>query len=144
MVAAYPGLGAELRIGDGATPTEVFAPIPGVMSISGPGKTRDTIDVTSHSSTGGWREFITGLRDGGEVSFDLNWLFGDTAQDALETAFDDNDPVNFELFNPSPAADNVLEFAAYVSDLSWNVPVDAQITRSVTLKVTGPITISTE
>lgn len=144
MVAAYPGLGAELRIGDGGAP-EAFAPVAGVMSITGPGKTRDTIDVTSHSSTGGWREFITGLRDGGEVSFDLNWLFGDdTAQLAFETAFDDNAPTNFQLFNPAPAANNRLAFTGYITDMSWAIPTDAQITRSVTIKVTGPITVATE
>jgi predicted secreted protein len=144
MVSAYFGLGIELRIGDGATPTEAFTAIPGCGSFGGPGKTRDTVDVTSHSSTGGYREFISGLRDGGEVTCDINWLFGDAAQDALETAFDDNDTTNFQMYFPMAAADNLLTFAGLVTDLSWTGPTDAQITRSLTLKVTGPITTDTE
>lgn len=137
---AYFGQGIELRIYNGAT----YDPIPGCMSFSGPGKTRDTVDVTSHSSTGGYRTFITGLRDGGEVSFDLNWLFGDTAQDLLETAFADNDPVSFEMAFPMAAADNLLTFDGLVTDMTWNGPIDAQVTRSVTIKVTGPITVGTD
>lgn len=142
--SAYFGLGIELRIGDGATPTEVFTAIPGCMSFSGPGQTRDTVEVTSHSSTGGYREFIGGLRDGGEVSCDLNWLFDDPAQDALSDAFDDNDPTNFQMFFPSATANNLASFAGYVTDLSWSGPIDAQITKSLTIKITGPTTISTE
>lgn len=141
---AYFGIGIELRIGDGGTPTELFTAIPGCQSFTGPGKTRDTVDVTSHSSTGGYREFIGGLRDGGEISCDINWLFGDPAQDALDDAFAADARTNFQMYFPMAAADNRLSFAAFVTDLSWNGPIDAQVTRSLTLKVTGPITVATE
>lgn len=141
--AAYFGLGIELRIGDGAV-SETFTPIPGCRSFTGPGKTRDTVDVTSHSSSGGYREFISGLRDGGEVTFDLNWLFGDPAQDALEDSFDSNDTTNFQMAFPMATSDNLLTFAAFATDLGWTGPTDDAVTRSVTLKVTGPVTVGTD
>ena len=43
-----------------------------LTNISGPGITADTIDVTSHDSTGGYRQFIAGLIDGGEISLEGN------------------------------------------------------------------------
>ena len=41
-----------------------------VTSISAPNLTADTIDVTTHGSTGRYREFIQGLRDGGEITIE--------------------------------------------------------------------------
>lgn len=141
--AAYFGLGIELRIGDGAGP-EVFTVIPGCRSFTGPGKTRDTVDVTAHDAPNGYRQFISGLRDGGEVTFDLNWLFDDPAQQALEDSFDSDDTTNFQMAFPQAASDNLLTFAAFVTDMGWAGPVDDAVTRSVTLKVTGPITVGTD
>lgn len=141
--SAYFGLGIELRIGDGAV-SQTFTPIPGCGSFSGPGQTRDTIDTTSHSSTGGYREYISGLRDGGEITFDINWLFGETAQDALADSFDDNATVDWQMYFPMAVEDNLLEFAGFVTNLEWNGPIDAQVTRSCTIKITGPITVDTE
>lgn len=140
---AYFGLGIELRISDGAA-TPVFTAIPGCRSFTGPGKTRDTVDVTSHSSTGGYREYIGGLRDGGDVTCDLNWLFGDTAQESLEDAFAADGTTDFQMYFPQVATDNLLTFKGFISDLSWNGPVDDAITRSLTIKVTGPIDVETE
>ena len=84
-VPAYLGQGIELRIGDGAGP-EVFTEIPGCASFGGPGDTSDTVDVTSHSSPNRYRQFIRGLKDGGELTCDVYWLFDDPAQIALEAA----------------------------------------------------------
>lgn len=138
--SAYFGLGIEVRVDDGSG----MVPIPGVMSITGPGKTRDTVDVTSHSSSGGYREYISGLRDGGELSFDMNWLFGDSAQDALEDSYDSNDVIAVEVAFPMAATDNLVSFDAFVTDMSWNGPTDAQVTRSVTLKITGAVSTTTD
>lgn len=140
---AYLGLGIELRIGDGADP-EVFTEIPGCGNFGGPGDTRDTVDVTSHSSTGGYREFITGLRDGGEVSCDINWLFDDPAQLALETAKASDDAGNFQMYFPMATANNLLSFAGLVTGLEWDGPIDDAVKRSLTVKITGPITTGTE
>jgi predicted secreted protein len=136
MADAYLGIGIELRIGGTA--------IPGCMSFSGPGQTRDVIDVTSHSTTGGYRQFISGLRDGGEITFDLNWLFTDATQLALETAYDADLAEEFEMYFPQVATNNLLTFDGLVTDMSWTGPTDAQITRSVTIKVTGAIAVTSE
>lgn len=143
MVSAYFAQGAQLQIGDGGSP-ETFATIPGCGTFSGPGKTRDTVDTTSHSSTGGYREFITGLRDGGEISCDVNWLFDDPAQNALDDAFASDEPVNFRMVYPFTPLNETFSFAGLVTDLSDNAPIDAQFTKSLTIKITGPVTQSND
>ena len=42
-----------------------------VKSISGPGLTLDTEDVTSHDSTGGWEEVVGTILRSGELSCDM-------------------------------------------------------------------------
>jgi hypothetical protein len=59
----------------GSSPT--FTEIANVTSISGPSISRNVYDVTAHDSTDSYMEFIGGLKDGGELSFDLNWDPGD-------------------------------------------------------------------
>ena len=68
--------GTLLKVGDGASP-EVFATIAEVKDISGPGTTLSTEDATNHDS-GGWREPVPTLLEGGEVTFDLNYYGGTT------------------------------------------------------------------
>lgn len=129
--------GTLLQRGNGAGP-EVFTTIAGCGDLSGPGATRDTEDVTSHSSTGGYREFITTLRDGGEVSCDIYWIF-DPSQSVLDVDFASNNQVNYRIVFPDD--DNTTyEFAGLVTDLSWNAPVAGALTRSLTIKITGPVT----
>lgn len=135
---AFNSQGTLLQIGNGATPTEIFTTITGVGDISGPGVARDTEDVTSHSSTGGYREFITTLRDGGEVSAPVYWVF-DATQTSLEDAFDSDDAVNFRIVFTDPGAET-YGFAALVTNLEWSAPVEGALTRDLTIKVTGPVT----
>ena len=132
--------GIELRLPVAGTMTA----IPGVMSITGPGKSRDTVEVTSHSSPDSYREFIGGLRDGGELTFDMNEYFGDPAQLALEAEFDADIATDFEMLFPRAVENNLLTFSGFVTATNWNGPIDAQVTRPVTIKVTGPIERDTE
>ena len=64
--------GTLLKVDDGGGVT--FTTIAEVGSISGPSLTQATIDVTSMDSANHWREFIGGLKDGGNVTFDINYI----------------------------------------------------------------------
>ena len=44
-----------------------------VNSITGPSMSRETIDVTSLDSTGGYREFIASFKDPGTISLNMNF-----------------------------------------------------------------------
>lgn len=134
------GLGTELRIAIAS----VFTPIPYCGSFSGPDETFDTIDVTTHSSVGGYREFITGLADGGELTCDINWDASEATHQALAAAQTARELTSFQLFWPGYDEDNLMDFDGYVTGLTRSSPTDAQITRSLTIKITGPVDVSTE
>jgi len=54
-----------------------------LTSIGGFKLKADTIDVTNHQSTSGWKEFLAGLKDGGEVPLEGNFIQDDAGQLAL-------------------------------------------------------------
>jgi hypothetical protein len=73
MSDGISAFGTALQIGNGGTP-EAFTTIAEVINISGPTLSLETIDVTSHGSTDAWREFVAGLKDPGEITFDINFV----------------------------------------------------------------------
>lgn len=79
---AVSAFGTLLNLGDGATPTETFTVIAELRTISGPTLKAETIDVTTHNTATPFRRFISGLVDGGEVTFDLNFIPSDPTHSA--------------------------------------------------------------
>lgn len=138
MSDAVPGVGTSFKRGDGES-DEDFTAISEIMTIGGPNKTRETIDVTNLDSSGGYREFIPSFRDGGEVTLNMNWTRD--GYDLLNDDFETQSSVNYQIVFPDTGA-TTFEFAAYVTGVEMNTPTDAQITMDVTLKITGQITMS--
>lgn len=70
---ALSAFGTLLKLGNGAV-SESFTTVAELRTISGPSISADAIDVTTHNTPTPFRRFIAGLLDGGEVSFDLNFI----------------------------------------------------------------------
>lgn len=115
----------------------VYDAIAEVTNISGPSMSRDTIDVTNLDSTDGYREFITGFRDGGEMVLTMNFTVNGYEQ--LHNDFESDTVVNYQLVLPD-AGEYTLGFAGLVTAMPLTVPTDAQITMDVTIKITGAVT----
>lgn len=140
MGEGISAFGTTLKIGDGAEP-EVFAAIAEVTNISGPGMSMDTVDITSHGSAGGWKEYAGGLLDGGEIKLELNFLPGNASQQSLNTAMAARAKKNFKLEFPDTPA-TTWSFAAFVTNFEPSAPVDGKLGASATLKITGQPTLS--
>lgn len=138
MSDAVAGVGASFKRGDG-TSDEEFTAIAEVKNITGPGMTRDFIDVTNLGSTGGYREFITGFRDGGELTFSMN--FTRDGYDDLLIDFDDDDSHNYQVVLPDTGA-TTFDFAGFITGLPLNIVPDDAITVDVTIKITGQVTMT--
>lgn len=124
--------GTSLSKGDGAE-TEVFTAVGNVTSVSGLSLSRESIDVTAHDSTDGWREHIPGLKDGGEVTVDLNFDPNEHVELGLDDfALDANS--NWELAFPTGAK---WEFSGHVTSDESDAPHDGKLSGSITVKVSG-------
>lgn len=110
-----------------------------VNSINGPTMSREFIDVTSLDSSGGYREYITGFRDGGEVTLEMNFTIGGYAQ--LKVDFEADESHNYQITLPDTGT-TTFTFAAYVTDMPLSVVPDDKVTVSVTFKITGQVTLT--
>ena len=131
---AISAQGSVLSIG--GTPT----PIENVISFSGFDGEAAEIDITNLSSQS--KEFLAGLPDPGTFSFEYhpNLLTATAGQELLRAAALSGDLTDFEL----KLADLVtIDFKATVRNaLSTSGGVDAALSGSASLRISGPITIN--
>ncbi|WP_306186974.1 phage tail tube protein [Streptomyces sp. MK5] len=131
-MAGLDAFGIALERGDGASP-EVFTAIANVTSVKGPEIERETYDVTAHDSLDGWREFIGGLKDGGEVTLNLN--YDPREHDTLIADYADAAPRNYKLVFPGTLGEWALSLI--LTKFGQEAPVDDKLTAEITFKVSG-------
>lgn len=135
---AFSGVGTTFKRSDmQSAPT--FTAIAEVNSIDGPTKTRETIDVTSLDSTGGYREFIASFRDAGEVTLEMNFTRDGYVD--MNADFESDTAVDYKITLPDSGATE-LDFTAFVTNISQAIPLDDKVTMSVTLKITGQVDLT--
>lgn len=142
MANAIHAQGTLLQRGDGATP-EVFTTVAEVGSIAGPSLQADLIDVTNHSSPSRYREYIQGLKDGGELTFDLNYNPNDATHNATTGVLADWNSgarKNYRLQFPSTPA-VFWNFQVIVTNFEMNADVAEQLKAAVTMKLTAAPTL---
>lgn len=113
-----------------------------ITNMSAPELTADTIEMTSHDSADRFREFIQGLRDGGEVTISGNSVPADTGQAQILTHFDANASQEMKITFPDAANwtfDAVCTAAAPVTDAD----IEGKLEFSGTFKITGKPTFAT-
>lgn len=116
--------------------------IAGVTELGGPEIEADTIDVTTLDSPNGYREFIQGLKDGGEVSVSGFLYVGDTnGQMGLLDDLNSGIVQGFSLVF-SAALGASWDFSAVVTGFSTSAAVEDAIPFECTLKVTGKPTLN--
>jgi hypothetical protein len=140
----HTGMGAVLQRGDGASP-ENFVDVVGIKSISGPSIARDTHDTTDMASEQ-YRSFIGGLVDGGEITFEGNFLPRDPTQHqedgGLMGEFDKSscDSLrNWRIVIPDCEGEPIsyLEFGAILTAMGLEFPMDDVMSFNGGLKVSG-------
>lgn len=136
MATPIPGSGVVLKRGDGATPTEAFTKIAMVKGVRGPSISGSTADITSFDSPNGFREFIGTLRDGGTLSFSINYDPGDTTHVALMQDLIDGVTRNFKMeFND--AATSILDISGIVTGFEISAELEQVVQASCTVKITA-------
>lgn len=137
---AFLAQGTQLQYAD-TSPVQNIAE---VRSIRGPTGRRELVDVTNHESQGGYREFINGLNDAGEITFDINYLPFDGTHDAstgLLADFDSGIRRAFNLVFPDSGA-TTWSFNGLVLGFEVSAAIDDALIASVTIKVTGAPTFA--
>jgi hypothetical protein len=135
MSDAAIGYGSKFELGNGADP-EVLTEIAEVFDITPPNESTDTIDVTHMQSPDAMREFIMGLTDPGEISFELNFVPGSTSETAILAARASRQKRGGVITIPNGWT---WSFDMLVTGYEPAVPNEDKMTATVTGKVTGGV-----
>lgn len=98
----------------------------------------DTTDVSSHDSTGQWREFIGGMKDAGDLSMEVNY---DPAIHGTIFSHIGGDPIKHKITLVDTGA-HVVAFDGIITGLKVGAPFDDKMNGTVTIKVSGAPTIT--
>lgn len=140
-------IGTKIQLGDGAS-TENFTTVALVGDISGPDKSRTTIDVTNHNNPDHYSEFIGGLKDANEISFPV---FFDPAEPthitgavSLNAAFEDGLRHSVRILIPgATSADQYAwNMKGIVTKLSFKSPVNGAQQADCSIKISGKATLT--
>ena len=142
-------IGTQLWIGDDESP-EYFTRVGRIGDVSGPNVTADTIETTTHDTEdleGGYKEFITSLKDGGEVTFPI--MFDPTSEEHNESATDpgvaagglkylieSREKRNMRLVLPSSPKYR-LSFKGVLTQWGGDFKVQGAMMANITIKVSG-------
>jgi predicted secreted protein len=121
----------------------VFAVVANVSDLSGPSRAREAIEVTAHDSPDQYREFVKGLKDGGEITLTLNYDPGNATHQALDDDFEEDALRDYQIIVlPGEADEHTWEFSGLITALSDSYPIDDRMEREATFKVSGKPTLT--
>lgn len=115
--------------------------IGGLTSIGEVSVDSDEIDVTTLDSASGYREFLQGFKDSGEVTLSGYYNSADAGQAALITGYGTGDLDATVITLPSAAG--TVSFNSYVKSFSVGAAeVDGAIGFSAVLRISGAVTVA--
>jgi predicted secreted protein len=125
----------------GTTLKKGTATIANLTSIDGVGVSSDTIETTNLSTEGGYRTFVTSLKDAGEVS--ISGHFDYTGHNTLLVDFEDGSIDSYTIEFPDKGVTHGTQwtFSAVVTAFSTSVELEDLIGFEATLKVSGRPTL---
>ncbi len=128
---AKRALGTKLQTGKDSPVT-----VAGLTSIGGLELSADTIDVTTLNNDGGYREFIAGFKDAGEVSLEgYLELEPEKGQKDLYDLFESGETEDFSIVFPKNMGS--WEFKGIVTGFSTSADLEDPLSFSATIKVSG-------
>lgn len=138
------GRGVSFQISDEASPTPNWTSVANARSINRSGAQADEIDFTHLASTGAYREFRQGFKDGGSIN--IEYHFDATAATHVGTngflgLFTSGEVFTWRI-NFSPAWTKALVGTGYVSNPGdIDVNVDGPIQGTAVVRITGDVSL---
>lgn len=132
---AKGGFGTKLYRDDG---TGTFVAVAEALDFSGPEASQIIEDATNMDSPNGWGEKIAvGLRESGNLTFQMHLLESDSTQASLWSDLGSSTKRNWRLVHPSGT--KRVAFSGFVSRIGRSYPVKGKMVHDVELSVTGQL-----
>src|SRR5437899_6247996 len=116
----------------------LMIPLLEVFKLGGPAMKADMKEVSNMASPSTYKEFIAGLREGGDITFEGNYIPKEStlSQQNVRTDFEGGVLSNWSLALPVPGT-GIWMFTGYVMSLAPSYPLDDRIVVSGVLRITG-------
>lgn len=111
-----------------------------LSSIGGVSVSAETIDTTTLDNTDGYRTFIAGFKDGGEVSLSGFLKYNDAGQKAIYTAFESGTVQSCSIVFPT-AISASWTFNGVVTAFETGAELEDAVSFDATVKVSGKPTL---
>lgn len=134
MTDAKIGYGTRYEIWDDTLSPPAYVFISEVITVTPGEAVADRIDATHMMSPNRRREYISGLIDSGEASFEINWIPGNATDLLLRELMNSGETENHRITFPGGAR---VRFAASLIGYAKEIPVDDRMTATITVAVSG-------
>jgi hypothetical protein len=117
-----------------------------ITNLSWSGINREMIEVDAVDITDGWKTFLKGHKDGGEVTVTCNYIPDNATHNSstglLEDLSDDTTDLSFTLTLPDAAGSMTHTFSGAVSGVTITANNGEVLTIEFTIKLTGKPTFN--
>jgi predicted secreted protein len=107
-----------------------------VSDINGPGMKGDTIDVTNHDNPDNYKQFIVGLKEGGDVKAKIYFDPAETTHTDLISAFEARSLDSWAIV-PPVAGVTGWTFTGVLTQFDSKFKVNGPMEADITIKVSG-------
>ncbi|SRR5260221_7442882 len=135
---AFTFMGGEVQFEDLTASPVAFKTVAEVQKTSLSGNNVKFADVTNIQSPDNYAEVIPTIIEGGELSFEANFVPGDDSQGDLYTIRDAREKRNWKIVLPDSLG--YLAFAGYVAAVDTSLDFGKEGKLSVKIKISGKVT----
>jgi predicted secreted protein len=130
------------QILDTSVSPETWTTVAEVRNITPPSYARDAQDATHTESTEGWREFIPGLKDAGDISCELNLVPDSNSMDLVLAQFNTDELVQVRILFADGTQGAVPTCSRFtcnvvVTGFAMEAPLDDKMSATLTAKISG-------
>lgn len=140
MTDARIGWSAEVWLDNASN---VLTQLDECIAIGLPNSQVEDVEATHMLSPNRRREYIAGLIDDGEGTFEFNLVPGGATDLLIQAAVDDGVARDYEVIIPDGAFGQKFAGDCIVKGYERNVPIDDRMTSTMTVRFTGSCTITT-
>jgi hypothetical protein len=139
MATPYAGFGCVLQVKIVSTLTTIAA----VRDIAGPAVATNPIDASTRTARA--RAFLPGMRDSGEVTFDIAYdpdenLHSASVAGGMVKLQQDATVCDWKLLFPAETTVVGAAFSGFVTGFNVKEPMDDLMTADLTIKISGEVT----
>lgn len=134
--AGKPAFGTLLKMGIATNATNATTIVGELNTINGPAMDQGTVELTHMESPSRTREFVPGLVDTGEVTFEGNFVYADPGQAGLLGVLGSGVNRGYSITFPFATA-VTCSFTGILTHFEVGAPVDDKLGFSGSIKITG-------